>query len=164
MVGTSEEVARAVTDVHAARFLRSRKKSPTVLFGPLEIPASKSSPLFHVLVTIIVVTEWPSRIPIVLCHERWIKKSSQSWHTYRGDQLCIDLDERWANQIHLAAHVLPQNKVPMYAAEYLINSTCSLIQRHRIGFELALPTWPSTWDDWPHGPAGAEQYYNDSNG
>lgn len=119
-----------------------------------------SGQVIGALCTFLIPRTWLTQQPLVYCHEYWFRRGDADWHSYSDGGLCWELHDRWFHHLSAVKRRLSDHAFSTHAAEYLMNSVRSLLQRHVVGHELALVDWPTEWECWAHGDTALKQYYN----
>lgn len=109
------------------------------------------------LCTVSVRAGWDRLLPRIRCHEPWVTRDVD-WHVYPNGELCIEIDQRWADVMRYSQVHMSADEVAQYAADFFFNSTNWLLARHRYAFENSLSVWPSAWPQWAHGAKGVQEY------
>lgn len=137
--------------------IASETKFGTQVNGVIFITQSDGIRL-GVLCSFEVHEQWHVVQPRVWCYEPWFRRGNIDWHSYQDGSLCWELDDQWRVHLRQAAEELTATDLATHAAEYLLNSTRSLLQRHLTGHQLGLVEWPREWECWAHGNAGRKQF------
>lgn len=111
-----------------------------------------------VLCSVVIHPRWDLIPPQVWCHESWFRRGNADWHSYRDGGLCWELADRWRAHLANLLYLVPITTITRHAAEYLLNSVRSLLERHLTGHRLGLVEWPPEWKYWAHGDAGLRQF------
>lgn len=102
----------------------------------------------------IVNASWLGRIPVVGCAEPWCTRDIAGWHMFDDGRICLDHEDRWRKYMaHVAAH-RTFDELLVIATEWLLNSTASLLGRHRLKYQGTSDSWDASWDFWAHKEGG----------
>jgi hypothetical protein len=103
--------------------------------------------------------DWIQRIPFVKAPNFTLVEKSVDWHNFANGFLCFELEDHWRDWLSTILQRDGAAATARVAAEWLANSTASLLYRHYLSKEVNKSRWSPSWEGWSHGQAGIAEYH-----
>jgi hypothetical protein len=104
--------------------------------------------------------DWTKKMPLVVCEEAWRAPGNNSeWHISDRGGLCTELELRWRDEVHSVYRSKGLCPAADFAADWLLNSTATLLGRHLMLFRNIVSRWDDSWEYWAHEKLPGEAEY-----
>lgn len=149
---------RIVTRLRDARREENRADGWIQVTGKLPLASLDFSTAKLAVCSFKVRNYWPEVIPDIVCNEPWLRRGKE-WHINSDGDVCSEFGLKWRDELAVLIEQHTHGLAAEYAAEWLVNSTRSLLQRHLVAHRHGLTKWAAEWDFWAHDWESAKRQY-----